>query len=244
MFKKKLLYIVLMCSFFSARAQEKLHSVAIDSTAIVKKQFNQTNIENYRNDGTFNYEIVDEGPSLYEQIVDWFNRVFRKILSWFFDDVEVPFGFLISFFKMLPYIILAIVLYLIVNFFLKVNARNIITGKRNKEIVHLKDDEELLSSKDLPGLIALAIAEENYRLAIRYQYLSVLQQLSEKEIIVWEQQKTNEDYLKEVHHKNIHTEFEEITRFYDFVWYGSFEINKVEYLKGIESITAIEGKIK
>ena len=119
-----------------------------------------------------------------------------------------------------------------------------LSGKRNKEIVHIKDEEELLSSKDLPRLIALAIAEENYRLATRYQYVLLLQQLSEKEIIVWEQQKTNEDYIKEVHHKKIHTEFEDITRFYDFVWYGSFEINKEEYVKGIESIAAIERKIK
>ena len=232
-----------MCSFLPVSAQDKEHSIAIDSTVVEQKQFDQTNIESYRNDADFNYEILDEGPSLYEQIMDWFNRVFRKILSWFFDDVEVPFVFLASFLVILPYIILGIVLYLIVNFFLKVNARNIINGKRNKEIVHLKDEEELLSSKDLPRLIALAIAKENYRLATRYQYVLLLQQLSEKEIIVWEQQKTNEDYIKEVHHKNIHTEFEDITRFYDFVWYGSFEINKVEYLKGIESITVIERKI-
>lgn len=232
-----------MWSFLSVSAQDQKQTVAIDSMAIVQKQFDQTTIESYKNNGSFNYEIVDEGPSFYEQIVEWFNRVFRKILSWFFDDVEVPFGFLTSLFEMLPYIILVIVLYLIINFFLKVNARNIISGKRNKEIVHLKEDEELLSSKDLPRLIALAIAEEKYRLATRYQYLLLLQQLSEKEIIVWEQQKTNEDYIKEVYHKNIHTEFEEITRFYDFVWYGSFEINKVEYLKGIENITEIERKI-
>lgn len=232
-----------MWSFLSVSAQDQKQTVAIDSMAIVQKKFDQTTIESYKNNGSFNYEIVDEGPSFYEQIVEWFNRVFRKILSWFFDDVEVPFGFLTSLFEMLPYIILVIVLYLIINFFLKVNARNIISGKRNKEIVHLKEDEELLSSKDLPRLIALAIAEEKYRLATRYQYLLLLQQLSEKEIIVWEQQKTNEDYIKEVYHKNIHTEFEEITRFYDFVWYGSFEINKVEYLKGIENITEIERKI-
>jgi len=225
-------------------AQDKEHSVAIDSTVVVQKQFDNENLESYRNDADFNYEILDDGPSLYEQITDWFNRVFRKILSWFFDDVEVPFGFLASFLVILPYIILGIVLYLIVSFFLKVNARNMLSGKRNKEIVHIKDEEELLSSKDLPRLIALAIAEENYRLATRYQYVLLLQQLSEKEIIVWEQQKTNEDYIKEVHHKKIHTEFEDITRFYDFVWYGSFEINKEEYVKGIESIAAIERKIK
>ncbi len=241
--KRRFLYIILFFSFFDVSAQKVSKEVAIDTTRIVEKKFEETNIKDYRNDNDFVYDVVDEGPSVFEQIYDWIDRVLRKMLSWVFDDVEAPVGFLLSLLKILPYIIAAFVLYLIINFFLKVNARNIINGKRNKEIVHLKDDEELLSSKDLPRLIALAINEENYRLAIRYQYLLVLQQLSEKEIIIWEQQKTNEDYNKEVHHKNIHTEFEEITRFYDFVWYGNFEINKLEYLKGIESISAIERKI-
>jgi hypothetical protein len=165
--------------------------------------------------------------------------VFRKILSWFFDDIEVPFDFLISVLKMLPYIISVIVLYLIVRFFLKVNSRSIISGNTNKEIVHIANEEELLNSKDLPRLIGLAIDEENYRLAIRYQYVLLLQQLSDKEIIVWEPQKTNKDYIKEVQHKKIQVAFEEITRFYDFVWYGNFEINSEEYQKGIQSIQKI-----
>jgi len=241
--KRRFLYIILFFSFFNVSAQKVSKEVAIDTTRIVEKKFEETNIKDYRNDNDFVYDVVDEGPSVFEQIYDWIDRVLRKMLSWVFDDVEAPVGFLLSLLMMLPYIIAVIVLYLIINFFLKVNARNIISGKRNKEIVHLKDDEELLSSKDLPRLIALAISEENYRLAIRYQYLLVLQQLSEKEIIIWEQQKTNEDYSKEVHHKNIHTEFEEITRFYDFVWYGNFEISKESYLKGIENITEIKRKI-
>ena len=242
--KKGFLYIVLFCAFFELSAQEKTTQITIDTTIVVQKQFDENTIESYRNNSDFNYDIIDENPSLFEQFSEWFSRVIRKMLSWLFDDVDVPFDFLVSFFEILPYIIAIIVLYLIIRFFLKVNTRNIISGKRNKEIVHIEDEEELLNSKDLPRLIKLAIAEENYRLATRYQYVLLLQQLSNKEIIVWEQQKTNEDYIKEVHHKNIHTEFEEITRFYDFVWYGNFEINYEEYLKGIQSLQKIEHIIK
>ena len=241
--KKLGLYIILLFTFFGLSAQEKSTEVKIDTTTIVKKQFDSSSIDRYKNDSAFNYEVVDSGPSLYEQVTAWFNRLFRKILSWFFDDIETPMGFLMVFLKALPYIIGVLVLYLIINFFLKVNSRNLISGKTNKEIVQIEDEEALLQSKDLPNLIALAISEENYRLATRYQYVLLLQQLSNKELIVWEQQKTNEDYIKEVKTKNIHTEFEEITRFYDFVWYGNFEINQQEYLKGIESIQQIAQKI-
>jgi hypothetical protein len=241
--KKGLLYIVLICLFVSAYAQEKPTEIGIDTTAIVQKKFDENNLKNYRNDNAFKYEVIDKGPSLYAQIAEWFNRLLRKIFSWFFEDVETPVGFLMPIFKMLPYIIAAIVLYLIVNFFLKINVRTLSSGKRNKEIVHIANEEALLNSKDLPKLIQLAIEEQNYRLAIRYQYVLLLQQLSNKEIIVWEQQKTNEDYIKEVQHKNIQTAFEEITRFYDFVWYGNFEIGYEEYLKGVQRIQKIKHTI-
>lgn len=241
--KKTGLYIILFFTFFGLSAQEKSTEVKIDTTTIVKKQFESSSIDRYKNDKAFNYEEVATGPSLYEQITEWFYRMLRKLFSWFFDDVETPVGLFVLFLKALPYIIAIIVLYLILNFFLKVNSKNLISGKNNKEIVHIEDEEALLQSKDLPQLIALAVSEENYRLATRYQYVLLLQQLSNKELIVWEQQKTNEDYIQEVNTKNIHTEFEEITRFYDFVWYGNFEINQQEYIKGMQSIQQIAEKI-
>lgn len=241
--KKAYLYIVLLCTFLGVSAQEKPIKVQIDSISIIKKQFDKNRISTYKNDKTFDYTIDTSGPSLYEQITNWFQRVLRKILSWFFDDIEAPFSFIKKFFEILPYIIAAIVLYLIIKFFLKVNTRNIISGKSNKEIVHLHVDEELLHSQDLPTLIDLAIEAQNYRLATRYQYVLLLQKLSNKELIIWEQQKTNEDYSNELLHTNIHSEFNEITQFYDFVWYGNFEITYERYLKGMQSIDLIAAKI-
>lgn len=241
--KKVVLYIVLLGSFLAVSAQETTKEIAIDTVRIVKKQFNEENITNYKNDTAFEYEIEKEGPSLYNQFSDWINRILRKFFSWFFDDIETPVGLAMVFFRILPYLIAAFVLYLIINFFLKINSKNIFNGQTNKQVVQIANEEELLHSKDLPALIAKAIKEENYRLAIRYQYVLLLQKLSNKELIIWEQQKTNEDYIKELAPKNIHTEFEIVTRFYDFVWYGNFEINNAEYQKGIENIAIIERKI-
>lgn len=241
--KIRFLYIIFLSSFLGGFAQESPKKIKVDTTQIEKRNFNEEQLKAYKSLKDFQYEIEDLGPSLYEQITAWFKRILRKFFSWFFDDVDTPVGFMLSFFTVLPYIIAVIVLYLIINFFLNINARNLMNGQSNREIVHLEDEEELLQSKDLPRLIALAIKEKNYRLATRYQYLLLLQKLSKNELIVWEQQKTNEDYIKEVSAKNIHTEFEEITRFYDFVWYGNFEINAVVYEKGIATIQSLTQKL-
>lgn len=237
-------YIIFLVAIFSVSAQQVSKELIIDSVKIERKQFNERQINSYKNKKAFNYNVEEAGPSLYEQISEWINRVLRKFFSWFFDDVETPVGFFMLFLNTLPYIIAVIVLYLMINFFLKINSKNILNGQTNKNIIQIEDDEELLNSKDLPRLIKLAENDKDYRLATRYQYVLLLQKLSNREYILWEQQKTNEDYIKELALKNIQADFENITRFYDFVWYGNFKVNEQEYQSGILQVTKIEEKIK
>lgn len=237
-------YIIFLVTIFSVSAQQVSKELIIDSVKIERKQFNERQINSYKNKKAFNYNVEEAGPSLYEQLSEWINRVLRKFFSWFFDDVETPVGFFMLFLNTLPYIIAVIVLYLMINFFLKINSKNILNGQTNKNIIQIEDDEELLNSKDLPRLIKLAENDKDYRLATRYQYVLLLQKLSNREYILWEQQKTNEDYIKELALKNIQADFENITRFYDFVWYGNFKVNEQEYQSGILQVTKIEEKIK
>ena len=87
----------------------------------------------------------------------------------------------------------------------------------------------MIKNKDLFKLIKQAIELKNYRLAVRYYYLNILKQLEGKQLIVYEQQKTNEDYINEISKENIKKSFEKLTRLYDFVWYGNFDINELEF---------------
>ena len=111
-------------------------------------------------------------------------------------------------------------------------AIDIIDGKKATAMVSLSDEETLIKEKDLPALIKIAITDGNFKLATRYYYLLLLKKLSEKELIFWQQEKTNEDYIKELaSNKNLYKEFETLTHLYDYVWYGEFLINKEKFLK-------------
>lgn len=104
--------------------------------------------------------------------------------------------------------------------------------KRVKPIVHLSEEEELIKDKDLPKLIEQAIDEGNYQLAVRYYYLLLLKNLSDKEFISWQQEKTNEDYIKELASKQqLHGDFKKLTYLYDYVWYGEFSIDKEKFVQ-------------
>lgn len=108
--------------------------------------------------------------------------------------------------------------------------RNTLGGsgqKLKKEtIAALEEDIQKLDTK---ALIAQAVAEGNYRLAIRLNYLDILKKLDEKNWINWRRNKTNQDYVLELRKSKHGQEFAQLTRQFDISWYGDFPISKELY---------------
>ena len=46
---------------------------------------------------------------------------------------------------------------------------------------------------------------------------------------MWQQQKTNTDYISEIETATLKTNFKAITKIYDYVWYGEFEIDEIKF---------------
>ncbi|WBX72274.1 DUF4129 domain-containing protein [Tenacibaculum retecalamus] len=227
---------------FAQTSEEK--TVQFDTEFIELKKFDNKKIEAYKKQDAFIYVVEKREPTILEKAWNWFKRTIKKILSYLFDDISPAMGFFKWILNVLPYVIAGLVLFLIIKFFLKVNARNIIDGKKAPSIVNLSDEEALIKEKDLPALIKTAITNGNFKLATRYYYLLLLKKLSEKELISWQQEKTNEDYIKELAtNKSLYKEFETLTHLYDYVWYGEFLIDKEKFLKAEMNFKKVIAKI-
>ncbi|MCT4698617.1 DUF4129 domain-containing protein [Tenacibaculum haliotis] len=227
---------------FAQTSEEK--TVQFDTEFIELKKFDNKKIEAYKKQDAFIYVVEKREPTILEKAWNWFKRTIKKVLSYLFDDISPAMGFLKWILNVLPYVIAGLVLFLIIKFFLKVNARNIIDGKKAQSIVNLSDEEALIKEKDLPALIKTAITNGNFKLATRYYYLLLLKKLSEKELISWQQEKTNEDYIKELAtNKSLYKEFETLTHLYDYVWYGEFLIDKEKFLKAEMNFKKVIAKI-
>ncbi len=74
-----------------------------------------------------------------------------------------------------------------------------------------------------------AVAAGNYRLAIRLQYLRLLKNMAELNIITYRQDKTNFEYLFEMQQRPYYKEFFSITRHYEYSWYGKFNVSSEAY---------------
>ena len=53
--------------------------------------------------------------------------------------------------------------------------------------------------------------------------------MSNKQIIEWNPEKTNSDYLYEIKSEKLKTEFEYLSYLYNYVWYGEFEMDEVHF---------------
>lgn len=73
-------------------------------------------------------------------------------------------------------------------------------------------------------LLQRAYHEKNYRLAVRILYLQTLKLMSERSLIQFQPEYTNLYYLNQLHATAYYDLFFTITRNYEYVWYGKFEI--------------------
>ena len=200
-------------------------------------------MESFKTQDDFNYTFKPVEENVFEKMWAWLGRVVKRMLSFIFDDIGPAVGVLAAIVKAIPWIVLGLLLFFILKFFLKVNTRNATDVLETVPSIQLTNDEELINNLQLNELIAQAIQEKDYRLAVRFYYLLILQKLTDKELIVWQQEKTNEDFIREVAKLKIASDFTEITRLYDFVWYGNFEINEPEFLKATTLFNTLKNKI-
>ncbi|GGW60930.1 uncharacterized protein DUF4129 [Winogradskyella epiphytica] len=213
-------------------AQQKGHSVIFDDTEVEKQIISEDHLDKYKSDDDFNYEESIAEENFLDKAYRWFQNLLKQFWEAIFG-VGSASGFLYFVFRVLPYIILGVLVFLLIRFFLKVNSNNLISKAKEQGSISFSEEEQIIKNEDIPALIKEAINQNNYRLAIRYYYLLSLKLMAESEVISWQPQKTNDDYINEIKKDHLKTDFKNITRIYDYVWYGEFNVdaNRFETLR-------------
>ena len=98
-------------------------------------------------------------------------------------------------------------------------------ASQNMEI-NIEQIEENLHESDLNRFIREAINKENYTLAVRLYYLTIIKELSLRKMIRWKRDKTNKDYLQEITTPQLKSDFQGATRVFERIWYGKISIEE------------------
>lgn len=223
----KLLYIFVFVflTFTSAQAfvQDSL-KVQIDSSQVVEKQFSEDLSKKYQG-SEFDYESSVEGEA---------QNFIARAIYWFMDKIAETFGFDIDpgtyqIIELLFYgILIVIALYIIVRLLVG-NKASSFFSRKSSQLAPLNIQEEHIESVDLDQFVRDALAQKNYRLAIRYMYLKVLKDLSFNNVISWHFDKTNQDYYKEIENLQLKDSFKKVSYVYDYVWYGEFDLDAADF---------------
>jgi hypothetical protein len=88
-----------------------------------------------------------------------------------------------------------------------------------------------------------AVQQQNYRLAIRYQYIKNLHQLFHKQWATYAVDKTNFQYVQEISNADLREGFAQLTLHYEYVWYGEFAIDLDIYRELEKQFTHFYAKI-
>ncbi len=98
----------------------------------------------------------------------------------------------------------------------------------------IQKESELLAA-DLSKWLELALEKSDYRMAIRLNYLKILQALAEKNLISWGHNKTNENYIQELQEQVLQSKLTGLTVIFEKIWYGNKIIGKEDYDQLVKS---------
>ncbi|MEM7486679.1 MAG: DUF4129 domain-containing protein [Bacteroidota bacterium] len=240
MLKKLFLGFVLLYWVNSFSQNDSI--VNYDTSEITPFEISKEDLRTYQEDESFDYEVAKVEKTWWDDVKNWFYSVLRRFFEWLFG-VDEAVGYLAYFLKIVPYLLLAVLLFLIIRFFIKANTRSLIYSQQNPNLVDLSEEERIIKTQDIQKLIKEALSKNDYRLAIRYYYLFILKLLSERELIEWQLQKTNDDYINELSGSSLKNAFAKATLLYDYIWYGEFAIDQQNYSKAEAVFTSLKKSI-
>ena len=130
----------------------------------------------------------------------------------------------------LQYLLFGIFIVVLIYILVKIlSDSKIILFKRKTKQMDVPTEEEVVEEKDLASLILAAETKEQFRLATRYRYMQLLENLNARQLIRMHGELTNWDYIRQLGIPQLTPKFRYLTIAYEYVWYGEFELTNDQY---------------
>ncbi|HSZ25521.1 MAG TPA: DUF4129 domain-containing protein [Cytophagaceae bacterium] len=226
--KKIVCFLVLLNSlcFKSLAIGDSIPQVQYEITAEVQERnFDKGKLQKTKESAVFQYDLNTK-----KEEISLLDKILYKIVLFIAKALSNSKG---SGSGMLFYMICLLALAAVIIIAMWMTTTGIFARKNIQEKSNLDFSEftEDIHSIDFDKMIEETIKFNKFGRAVRLYYLKSLKQLSDKNHIQWEIDKTNRDYLHELQNPSIKNGFENITYLYEHVWYGNTEIDKAKFSK-------------
>ena len=154
----RLLFLCFCIGQFSI-AQQNEQPVKLDDTRLKKQTITEEDLKSYKADKDFNYVEVEVEENFLDKAFRWLQNILTKFWEAIFGTGTAT-GFLWFIFRVLPYLLLGFLIFLLIRFFLKVNANNLKTKAKEEASVLFTEEEQIIKNEDIPALIKEAINQK------------------------------------------------------------------------------------
>jgi len=216
---KLLFCIIIFLAPFGGHAAGKDSTITLKPYAPVEiRKPSAEKVLKFKQDHDFKYETdYSVKISIWDIIGNWLSKHF-------FEPIIGKHAFTI--WQVIEYSLAIIAVILIVYFFIKGDRRGLFSRGPKSLTIEMEGAEEDINLMHFDKLIADAISNGQYRVAIRYLYLKLLKDLADKNHINWKADKTNLDYMNELRSTVYGKGFMEVTFLFDYAWYGDAAITE------------------
>lgn len=238
------MYFIVLIFSLSTQAADSLASakpkvvtvdekkITTDQGAIVPVHFEAKFKEKYASN-EFQYEVKRSEKSWWDRFLAWLEQLFKDLFGLSDGVSSTAVDWTIN---ILATLIVLVVIYLIVKSILNKEGQWIFGKSTTKKIISYDDIERNLQHIDFEKLIKETQKSGDKRLVVRYYYLWILKKMSEKDLIEWNPEKTNSDYLYEIKSEALRKDFGYVSYLYNYIWYGEFEVDESTFDQAIASL--------
>ncbi|MEY8868972.1 hypothetical protein AB9K24_05660 [Meridianimaribacter flavus] len=215
-------------------------SLVTDNSPIEKRHFEELTDKYSGND--YIYERTVEQSGWWTRFKQWLSDLFQKLFNLSGDGQASSFTEVAL--KIFYVVVFLLVVYFIFRAIINKEGTWVFGKSSEKNIVPVTDIESNIHVADFKSLIEIAESEKNYRLAVRYYYLWLLRSLTNAQLIDYDVEKTDSDYLYELQSKTNRDQFSYTSYLYNYIWYGEFDVNTQQFDKAKHAFTTFINNVK
>lgn len=198
-----------------------------DSSSVTSlRRFDGELAEKYASDKKLDYER-NLNKSLLQRLKEMFRAWLDKLLGK--SDASKINDWSSTIVDILLVAIFLVAVYILVRLFMNHRGRWFFEKKDEPVAVNLSNVEQHIHEADFSELLNEAEQNGDTRQSVRLLYLWLLKTLADDSVIGWNPDKTNVDYLAEIKDKVLQGEFRYLSYLYNYIWYGEFSLNDLEY---------------
>lgn len=191
-----------------------------DSSAVKVRVPSGGALGGYRTDRSFIYddkpEPLDTGSPIGKWLREQLQRLFRtKALGFVFQNMN--------------YVIMALAALVVILVIRKLSLSGLVYRKDKTYASFVLNNAQEEMNIDPNLMISEAVKNKDYRAAVRYYYIKSIRQLAGKDLINFQTNKTNSQYIKELREPEIKKTFQKLTLLFEKTCYGGRTLEETHF---------------